>query len=95
MNIPVFQVQIVTESAQIGATGTRRLWRVIVGGQTGSGKAVFDNSAAGDGTVLMTVSALADSECDIDFTKVGGIAFDTAMYCTLTGTGAIAYVFFE
>ena len=95
MTMPRCKLQIVTETAQIGYTGARRIHRVVVGGQTASGKAVFDNSADGTGTVLLTVSELANDECDIDLTTVGGLVFSTACYCTLTGTGAIAYVWWS
>jgi len=95
MDMPLYRTQVVTASIKIGATGARKLLKVVVGGQTDSGKAIFDNSTDGTGTVLLTVSALANDECQVDLTKVGGLDFDTAMYCTLSGTGAIAYVWFE
>jgi Na+/alanine symporter len=94
-SIPNHRLVTVSASAQIGATGARVLHKVIIGAHTGNAKAVFDNSADGSGTVLLTVSALADRPVEVDLCEVGGLMFDTALYCTLSGTAAIAYVWYD
>ena len=94
-SIPQHKLVTVTTSAQVGSTGERKLYRVVIGGHTASAKAVFDNSADGSGTVLLTVSGAADTPVEVKLDSVGGLNFDTAMYCTLSGTGAIAYVWYE
>lgn len=94
-NIPAHITKTVTSSVQVGATGERRLMKVIIGANTASAKAVFYNSADNSGTVLLTVSAIADKGKTVDLCDLGGLTFSTAMYCELSGTGAIAYLWYE
>lgn len=94
-SLPIHRTVTVASSAQVGATGERRLMKVIIGANTASAKAVFYNSADNSGTVLLTVSAIADKGKTVDLSDLGGLTFSTAMYCELSGTAAIAYLWYE
>jgi len=93
--VPQHILVTVAASAQVGATSARRLMKVVVGGQTTSRTVKFYDSEDNSGTVLLTVSALADSSAVVDLRSVGGLQFATAMYCELSGASAIAYVWYE
>lgn len=94
-SIPLHETQVVTSSAQVGATGRRVLHTVVIGANTASATAKFYDSADNSGTILLTVSAIANKGKVVDLSEVGGLSFSTAMYCELAGTAAIAYVWYE
>lgn len=82
-------------AAKVGATGVRRLIRVVLFGGSADSQVEFKNGATDTGDVLLTVNALLDTTIDIDLTSVGGLHFSTAMFCKPAGTAAIAYVWYD
>ena len=87
---------VVTASpAQVGATGVRRLLAVSLAGGSAASKVEFKNAATDTGTVLLTVNCLTNDNQFVDLSELGGIVFDTAIFCKPAGTGAIAYVWYE
>ena len=95
--VPLFSYQVVPASAaaQVGATGERRLMKVVLFGGSADSQVEFKNAATDTGDVLFTVNALLDTSFTVDFTDVGGIIFSTAIFCKPAGTAAIAYVWYD
>jgi len=90
-----FQIVPAATAAKVGATGVRRLMRVVLFGGSADSQVEFKNAATDTGDVLFSANALLDTTVDIDLSSVGGIPFSTAMFCKPAGTGAIAHVWFE
>jgi hypothetical protein len=91
----------VTASVAIKATAGRILAVLLEGGTTAS-SIDFTNDANGAGTPIIGVTvpftdadASAQDSRLFDFTKFGGLAFDSKIYAVLAGTGAVAYVWFD
>lgn len=95
--LPLFKTATVTAAspAQVGITGVRRLMAVSLAGGSAASKVEFKNAATDTGTVLFTLNALTNDNKFVDFSDLGGILFDTAIFCKPAGTGAIAYVWFD
>jgi len=96
-SLPLYNTATVVAAtpAKVGATGLRRLMRVVLFGGSADSQVEFKNAATDTGDVLLSVNALLDTTMDVDLTSVGGLVFDTAMFCKPAGTGAIAYVWYE
>lgn len=90
-----YAMAIISSSAQVGATGARRLRKVALAGGSAASKVELKDAATDTGNVLLTVNALTNDFKEISLEDVGGIEFDTAVYAKLTGTGAIAYIWYE
>ncbi len=92
----VYQTQTVPAStaAQVGITGVRRLMGFLLYGAADA-TVEFKNAATDTGTVLLTASTPIKTSLFVDLTTVGGLAFDTAIFCKPAGTGVICYVWFE
>jgi hypothetical protein len=84
-----------TTAAQVGATGERILWGVVLLGGTADSKVEFKNAASDTGTVLLTLNCLANTTTGVDLSELGGLVFSTAIYCKPAGTGAIAYIWYD
>ncbi len=95
-NDPIYSKQdVVTATpAKVGPTGSRKLKQIILY-CAADGTAVFKNAATDTGDTLLTISGLAKTTVVINLTDVGGIVFDVAIFCTVTGTGNIAHCWFE
>ena len=93
--MPKHRLQTVSTSAQVGITGARNLKHVTIGAHTANATALFYNSADDSGTLLLSLSALANRPLEVDLCEVGGLEFPTAMYCKIAGTAAIVYVWYE
>lgn len=95
---PQYQTAIVPASAaaKVGDTGARRLMKAILtAGSGAAGTVEFKNAATDTGTVLLTLAAVTGSSIEVDFCEVGGLPFDTAMFCKPAGTGAICHVWYD
>jgi len=95
-NYPLYQTQTVPTAtpAQVGTTGSRTLRRIVMY-CAANGICEFKNAATDTGTVLLTVSGLANTTVDIDLTSVGGLVFSTAIYAKPTGAGNLVYVWYD
>lgn len=95
-SIPLYKTQTVPEApaAALGS-GAVKLMKVVIGGHTANTTVVFKNAATDTGTILLTVSALANQTKECDLTDVGGIYFSTGCFCKPTGTAAVAYAWYE
>lgn len=92
-----FQYQVVTaaSAARLGVVSPGRLMKVVLFGGTADSQVEFKNAATDTGDVLLTVNALLDTSFEVSFVDVGGIEFDTAIFCKPAGAGAIAHCWFE
>lgn len=93
----IYQTQTVPASsaAKVGKTGQIRLMAAYLYPAAANSIVEFKNAATDTGTVLLTISALANVGTFIDLTEIGGLEFSTAMFCKPAGTGSIAYVWFD
>jgi hypothetical protein len=88
------QVVPVATAAALGG-GPCRLMKVVVGNHTANTTVQFKNALTDTGTVILTISALANHSVDFDFTEVGGIAFTTGCFVKPAGANSVAYCWFE
>lgn len=56
---------------------------------------LYDDVDSAHGTVLLQASALNGTSAFIDLSGLGGVKAGTGIYADITGTNAIAYVWFE
>jgi hypothetical protein len=96
-NISIYRTATVPAStaALVGASGQIRLMGFVLFGGSADSQVEFKNAATDTGTVLLTVNALAKTTKYICLEDLGGLVFDTAMFCKPAGTGAICYVWYE
>lgn len=94
---PLYQTQTVVTAtaALVGAAGNRRLMGVVLFGGSANSQVEFKNAITDTGTVLLGLNCLASTTTWVDLSELGGIAFDTGIFCKPAGTGAIAYVWYE
>lgn len=91
-----YQIVPASAAAQVGATGERRLMKVVLtAGSGAAGTVEFKNAATDTGTVLLTIAAIAGASAEIDLREVGGIPFSTAIFCKPAGAGAICHVWYD
>lgn len=95
-NSPVYQTQTVVTAtpARLGGE-TGRILKGVIFYCLADGTAVFKNGLTDTGDTLLTLGGLAKTTVVVDLTPYGGISFSTGTFCTLTGTGNIAYCWFE
>lgn len=80
--------------AKLGASSAKRLVRIDLY-CAADGKVTVKNANADTGDVLYTAEGLAKTTTVICFEDVGGITFDVGAFVTVTGTGNIAYCWYE
>jgi hypothetical protein len=93
--LPLYKV-----SAQLSATGAikaapGRLIAVLVTAAAAAASWAIENSTAGSGTTLTTVSAPIGGSVFVDLSPLGGMEFTTGIYATLAGEGGLANFWFE
>lgn len=93
---PLYRTQTVVTAtaAKLGATAPTRLMRAVMY-CAADGICEFKNAATDTGTVLLTISGLANTTVDVDLSEIGGLAFSTSCFAKPTGTGNIVYCWFE
>jgi len=90
----LYNVKRLTASAAVkGAAG--RVIAVNVFGGSGATSIKFTDDADGSGTPLLDVNTVIADTRFVDLSEIGGVAFGTAIYATLAGTGGIAEVFYD
>jgi len=97
---PLFKLTRITADAVIkDAPG--KIWAIQLDGGTDDSSLVFHNDVddASDNTEVISIVAPCTTETTsgrssvfIDYTSLGGIAFDTGIYVNWTGTAAVGYV---
>lgn len=80
--------------ALIGAAGQHRLMKLILY-CAANGTAEFKDAATDTGTVLLKVAGLANTTVEIELEDVGGLMFNTGVWCNVTGTGNILYAWYD
>lgn len=95
-SVPKYRTQavVVATAAALGS-GPVRLMYVVIGNHTANTTVQFKNAATDTGTVLLTVSALANGSEVFDFTEVGGLEFTTGCFVKPAGANAIVYCWYE
>lgn len=94
-NIPLHNCTLVTTSAAIKATpGT--IWAINLIPAAAKGLFKLTDDANGSGATVVSAQVAADaSSVFIDFTPLGGVQFPTKIYATISGTGAVAQVWWD
>ncbi len=93
----------VTADAAITGLSGKRVWAIELYGTTDAAKILLYDAASATGTeVYGLVAPFTDSDASAaesvfrDFTPLGGIPFpNTGIYADITGTGAVAYVWWS
>lgn len=91
---PVHKFSRIASSAAVKATAGKVYRFRLVGGSANS-SFKLTNDANGAGTAVIDGSALALTVDQDDYEGCGPIVFSTAIYATVTGTGAVLYVWWE
>ena len=74
------------------STTPKTVMAVLLTSGTDNQTVKLTNDTNGSGTPLLELAALANSNTFLDLSQLSGRHFDTAVYGTLSGTGAIVYV---
>ena len=96
---PLFKLTAITADAVIKAA-PGKIWAIQLDGGTDDSSMLFHNDVDdASGTVVISIVALCTtsttsgrSSVFIDYTSLGGIAFDTGIYVNWTGAAAVGYV---
>ena len=81
------QYKMVRVTGDGGVCSEGRIMRVILFGGTNATSIILT------GTATLDVNTPANTSIDLDFTKLGGIWFDTDVEADITGTNAVALIF--
>lgn len=92
--VPKHNLTRVSASGAVASAAARVFGILLMGGSAASSLKLTDD-ANGSGTAVINVKALTNDATFFDFTPFGGIAFATAVYATLAGAAAEAYVWWE
>ena len=71
-----------------------RIWAVELVAGSDASKVEFTNDANGAGTNVLEVNAAANNGEFRSYVDLGGVNFATKCYCDITGTGAVAYIWY-
>lgn len=96
---PLFKLTRITADAVIKAE-PGKIWAIQLNGGTDASSLKFYNDvdSAGGTQVIEVVAPFTDDDASaqdtvfISYVDLGGIAFDTGIYCDWTGTAAVGYV---
>jgi len=77
--------------ASVGGAGQRLMGVSLKAGSGTSTAEFYNHLTAATGTALLIVTGIAYDNQFLDLSKLGGISFDTGIWCKVTGTAAIAY----
>lgn len=86
-----YNLNRVATSAGIATNAHRILGLILVGGSADSTVKIYDNTSA-TGTEVFGLAALTGCTTGVDLREFGGINVSTGIYVSLSGTGAVAYV---
>lgn len=92
--LPKHNLARVATSAATTSTETRVYAVQLVGGSASATLKLYNN-ADGSGTETFGLAALTGTTVFICMDELGPVQFDTAMYSTIAGTGAIAYIWYD
>lgn len=94
MGLPKHNVTRIATSAAVKATAAHVYGIQLIGGSAAA-TLKLTNDANGSGTGVVEAAAPIGATVFIDFTDLGPVAFSTALYATIAGTGAIAYIWWD
>ena len=92
-SIPYCAPTRITESSAVSAT-KGRIFAIQLVAAAANSKVALTDDADGSGTPLIEIEALAAYSKFDNYCCVGGIDFSTACYATVTGAGAVAYIWY-
>jgi len=102
-SMPLHNMTRVAADAAITAVAGHRVWRIDLYGTTDAVSLALYDAASATGTpVYVAVAPFTDADASaaetksISFFDVGGINFpNTGIYADITGTNAVAYVWWD
>jgi len=71
-----------------------RIWAVELLAGSDASKVEFTNDADGSGTNVVEINTAANQGVYRSYADIGGINFSSKCYCDITGTGAVAYIWY-
>jgi hypothetical protein len=71
-----------------------RIWAVELAAGSDASSVQFTNDANGAGTNVLVINTAANQGVYRSYVDLGGVNFDTKCYCDITGTGAVAFVWY-
>ena len=86
-----WQMVPVATPAAVGTAGQRVMAVLLYGGSAAS-SVEFKNAATDTGTVLLSLNCIATDSKFVDLSSLGGITFDTGIFCKPAGTVSLCYV---
>jgi len=91
--VPLYQLYEIDSDGQL-FTGPCRVMGIICSPDQVSSDVHLHDSLTSDNEII-DVHALNGASNHMDFTSYGGIAFNTGVYVTLTGTNAEAFIWID
>jgi hypothetical protein len=93
--LPLHNCTLVSTSAAIKATDAR-VYAILLVPAAAAGLLKLSNDATGAGAAVVSSQVVASGSGHfIDFTPLGGVEFTTALYATISGTGAVAFIWWD
>lgn len=93
-DLPKHKFARVASSAKV-ADASRLYAMMIVGGSGAAGTLKVMNTANGSGDPTVECAAVTGATTFVDFSLLGPVILTTALYVTLAGSGAVAYVWYD
>lgn len=97
MAIPSLPICAPTRITADGAVSARpgRLWAIKLVGGSANSAIELTNDADGEGTNVYQSKCLANCCVPFEsFVEIGGIDFSSKCYADITGSGAVAYIWY-
>jgi hypothetical protein len=92
---PVHNCTLISADASLKATDCI-IYAVLLSPAAAASSIEFSNDANGAGASVIKVTAAASGESVYhDFTDIGGVYFNTRCYADITGSGALATVWWD
>jgi hypothetical protein len=76
------------------STGTARIYAVILVGGTANSSVTLNDSLTGSGSDKISLKALANDSKTVVFGK-NEVTFDSGVYSTISGSGAVVYIYYR
>ena len=93
MSVPICApTRIAADGAVSAVPG--RIWAIELAAGSDASKVELTNDADGGGTNVVVVNTAANQGVFRDYVELGGIAFSSKCYCDITGTGAVAFIWY-
>lgn len=94
-NLPKHRFARIAASGAVTAIPTNVYKMVLVAGSGAAATLKLFNNADGSGTQVIECAAVTGTTESLSFEDTGPVLFSSKLYATLSGTGAVAYLWYD